>query len=292
MILIKIIVLKKKNIRTKIKKIINNQFTSDVPVALSLSGGVDSNLLREMLAENRNFSSYSVFFETKKSKDYFNNDFYFAKKISNETNINFHEVSCNYKDFEDSIEEVNKILEEPSGNPNSIINHILSKNISEKVLFTGDGGDEIFGGYDRYKSMYVISLLKKLNIHHLFFFNKSKNFERLRFKNSNEFFLSFGEQNIFKDVQNYYLNFYKIDEVSVKKHFNFSNSYNSPRLNNLMFRDLETWVVNDICLRNDKIYSNKGIEARVPFLDKEIINNFLMYPEYKNMDYVLKIKKY
>ena len=283
--------IKDKDIRTKIEKIVKNQFISDVPVALSLSGGVDSNLLRDILSKNTNFSSYSVFFEIKKSKDYFNHDFYFAKKICKETNINLNEISCSYKDFQDSIEEVNEILEEPSGNPNSIINHILSKNISEKVIFTGDGGDEIFGGYDRYKSMYVISLLKKLNLHNLLFFNKSKNFERLRFKNSNDFFLSFGEQNIFKDVQNYYLNFDKIDNKKVEKNLNFSNSYNSPRLNNLMFRDLETWVVNDICLRNDKIYSNKGIEARVPFLDKEIINNFLMYPEYKKYGLYFENKK-
>ena len=48
-----------------------------------------------------------------------------------------------------------------------------------------------------------------------------------------------------------------------------------------MYHDLDTWVPNDILLRNDKIYANQGIEARVPFLDKNIIEKFLMMSDYK-----------
>ena len=59
-----------------------------------------------------------------------------------------------------------------------------------------------------------------------------------------------------------------------------------------MLRDLETWIVNDVCLRNDKIYSNKGIEARVPFLDEEMINNFILYPEFKKYGIFFNDKKY
>ena len=48
-----------------------------------------------------------------------------------------------------------------------------------------------------------------------------------------------------------------------------------------MYHDLDTWVTNDILLRNDKIYANKGIEVRVPFLDQNIIEKFLMVSDHK-----------
>ena len=58
-----------------------------------------------------------------------------------------------------------------------------------------------------------------------------------------------------------------------------------------MYHDLDTWVVNDILLRNDKIYSNKGIEARVPFLDKDLITNYLMASDLKKYGFFFKSKK-
>ena len=48
-----------------------------------------------------------------------------------------------------------------------------------------------------------------------------------------------------------------------------------------MFHDFDTWIVNDVLLRNDKIYSNKGIELRVPFLDKDLVDKYLMSSDLK-----------
>ena len=55
-------------IKNKIENIIHNQFISDVPVALSLSGGVDSNLIRKVLFKHKNFKCYSVHFKVNKNK--------------------------------------------------------------------------------------------------------------------------------------------------------------------------------------------------------------------------------
>ena len=61
-------------------------------------------------------------------------------------------------------------------------------------------------------------------------------------------------------------------------------------LSSVMYHDLDTWVPNDILLRNDKIYANKGIEVRVPFLDKNIIENFLMLSDFKKFGLLFKNK--
>ena len=76
----------------------------------------------------------------------------------------------------ENAEKIVDIVEEPTGNTNSISNYILSQNISEKVLFSGDGGDEVFTGYNKYKSIYIVSLLNKVNIFRKF---------NLKFKNKN-----------------------------------------------------------------------------------------------------------
>ena len=57
-----------------------------------------------------------------------------------------------------------------------------------------------------------------------------------------------------------------------------------------MYHDLDTWVPNDILNRNDKIYGDKGIEVRVPFLDKRIIENNLMVDSFKKYGFLLRSK--
>ena len=68
------------------------------------------------------------------------------------------------------------------------------------------------------------------------------------------------------------------------------NLDNQPNLSNAMFHDLDTWVPNDILVRNDKIYGDKGIEARVPFLDKNIIEDYLMLRDFKKYGFFFKSK--
>ena len=78
--------------------------------------------------------------------------------------VKLNSVEVSAKDFMENAEKIVDIVEEPTGNTNSISNYILSQNISEKVLFSGDGGDEVFTGYNKYKSIYITSLLNKVNI--------------------------------------------------------------------------------------------------------------------------------
>lgn len=287
----------KKNANTnKLKDDINlifsKQFLADVPVALSLSGGVDSNIIFHQLLKNKgtSFTNYSVTFT---NSDKYKVDHDIAKKISEKYGVNFETVEVTCKDFEDRAEEIVEIVEEPVGNTNSVANLILSENISEKVIFSGDGGDEVFTGYDKYRSIYILSLINKfnfLNFKNLKF--NSKILNRLFIKNSRQFYLSFSEQNLFKSQQKIYNNFEFFNEDDLNETLNNSlNINNEPNLSNVMYHDLDTWVVNDILLRNDKIYSHNGIEARVPFLDKNIIENYLMANDLKKFGLSFSSKK-
>ena len=279
------------NIKKDIENIFSNQLISDVPVAVSLSGGVDSNLLfNEMYKKlGNNFTSYSVNF--KKSKKY-NVDHDVAKVISNKFGVKFRSIETSFVDFINRAEDVVSIVEEPTGNTNSIANLILSENIDEKVLFSGDGGDEVFTGYDKYKSISLLTKFIKLNFLKGFKISfNSKLLNRLFINNSRKLYLSFSEQNLFKSQNKIYENFELYKENDLGGILNHSNNNDlKPKLSNVMAHDLDTWVVNDILLRNDKIYSNQGIETRVPFLDKDLITKYLMATDFQKFGYQFKNK--
>tara|TARA_B100000989_G_scaffold118173_1_gene86969 strand:- start:1277 stop:3061 length:1785 start_codon:yes stop_codon:yes gene_type:complete len=270
----------KKGLRNNIRDIFSDQFVSDVPIALSLSGGIDSNLIFSELIKSKNnsFNCYSVFFS---NSEKFSKDFKIAEGVCKKSNINLIPVEVSAKDFINYSEKVVNIVEEPVGNTNSISNYILSKKVGEKVLFSGDGGDEIFTGYNRYKSIYLINLLNKFNPFSFLNIKSSiKNLDRFFIKNSRDMYLTFSEQNLFKSQTNVYKNFRFLNDKDLNELLNHSKSYNKNKLSNVMFHDLDTWIPNDILLRNDKIYAHSGIEVRVPFLDKKIIEKYLMINEF------------
>tara|TARA_B100000902_G_scaffold239996_2_gene227286 strand:- start:7484 stop:9268 length:1785 start_codon:yes stop_codon:yes gene_type:complete len=279
------------NIKADISTYFGKQFLSDVPVALSLSGGVDSNIILSELLNSKGtqFTNYSIRFENSQK---YQSDHDAAKKISSHYGVEFNSVEVKSKDFMDYAEKIVDIVEEPVGNSNSISNYILSKTVEQKVLFSGDGGDEVFTGYDRYRSIYILSILLKINFFKKkFSYFSNKNFQRLFIKNSKDLFLSFSEQNLLKNQSKAYKNYKLITSNNLEELLNHTKNLKyEANLTNVMFHDLDTWVPNDILNRNDKIYGDKGIEARVPFLDKNIIENYLKLNNFKKFGIFFKSK--
>ncbi len=279
------------NVKRDINKYFKRQFLSDVPVALSLSGGIDSNIILSELLSSKGteFTNYSITF--KDSKKY-QSDHDVAKKISDYYGVKFISVEVDSRAFSENIEKIIDIVEEPVGNSNAISNYVLSKNVNQKVLFSGDGGDEVFTGYDRYRSIYILSIIRKLNIFKKKQYNlKSKNFQRLFINNSRDLFLSFSEQNLLKTQNKAYKNYKAINSSNLENLLNHTKKIDqNPNLINVMYHDLDTWVPNDILNRNDKIYGDKGIEVRVPFLDKNIIENYLRLNNFKKFGFSFKSK--
>ena len=271
-------------IKEKLENIIKKQTVSDVPISISLSGGIDSNILLSNI--DKNLNSYTVSYSYKDNQSI---DSIFAARRAKQFNISHNEIRVSDDDFFGSLEKIIDLLEEPVGNENVVGNYFLSKNIREKVLFVGDGGDEIFTGYNKYRSIYFFSLINKINFLKFIKPNfTNKNFQRF-FLNNKEMHLSFSNQNLIGN-NNAYKFFNRINANQVCYNHFIDDSFEKPNLEKVMLADIDTWVQNDVLLRNDKIYMNEGIEVRVPFLDQDMIENFLFYSSFKKINFFKQTK--
>lgn len=127
---------------------VRSHMISDVPVGAYLSGGVDSSLLVALMANisPKKINTFSIGFP----EDGYN-EFKYARKVSRLYNTNHHEITLKGKNYLDLIPEVIRYKDAPLSIPNEIAVNVLSKELKKHitVVLSGEGADELFGGYGR-----------------------------------------------------------------------------------------------------------------------------------------------
>jgi asparagine synthase (glutamine-hydrolysing) len=126
------------------------RMVSDVPVGVFLSGGIDSSLVTAILSKDLGYqlNTFSIGFD---HKDF--DESTHAKKIAEYLGTDHHEWILNDNDFLEALDKFYTLYDEPFGDSSGIPTYLLSKFAKSKVTvaLSADGGDEIFGGYDRYR---------------------------------------------------------------------------------------------------------------------------------------------
>ena len=259
-------------------KSVKNHLVSDVPVGVLLSGGLDSSLLAAIASKklNYNLQTYSVSFDEKKYDESEK-----AKKVSNYIRSKHLDVRINKDNFLKNLEEIIKVRDTPVSIPHEYPLYLLSKEIKKtvKVVLSGEGADEFFGGYSRVqkspfdfkKSTYLKKYLNNNIFKKIFSIDRNFNFNK---ENFSEFF--FHRYNWFK--------FNEIDEIfskDVKSHIKDEEVFkpwidvlNENKNNHLYNKTLSLFQRNHLqCLleRLDILTMAHSVEARVPFLDHKLI---------------------
>ena len=164
-----------KNINTHFEKIKETilhsnkiQSRSDANVGVFLSGGIDSSIIAKLYAKNSNkkFNTYTLDFEGKKNKEIDN----VKSLIKDNKNINNIYEVLSLSENKEILEKIFEIFDEPNSHSASIPSFLLSrssKKNNDKVVLNGCGGDELFGGYDRYyikKKFYLGNIFNKFKL--------------------------------------------------------------------------------------------------------------------------------
>src|SRR5690606_34524811 len=139
--------------KTKVKELMYDSVQlrsiSDVPLGTFLSGGVDSSIISLCLSSttSKPIDTFSIGFE-KKSYDETDK----SKTVAKLINSNHHEFIIGEKDLENDIDSILLNFDEPFADSSSLPTFIVANKTQKyvKVALTGDGGDEMFGGYNKY----------------------------------------------------------------------------------------------------------------------------------------------
>ena len=279
------------------KESVKSRLLTDSKIGTFLSGGLDSSLISFYARkENPNLEAYSISVK-EDSFDEIEN----AKKMSEHLNIKLKHTSLDFKKFKLNYNKILKLLDEPIGAPTYIPMFFLSQLASKDVKssLSGDGADEIFGGYENFNFLKIFRNINKFKLNK--FFSKSKSLLNLlpiskknlsldfmlrRFsqgievdeKFQNTFFLSTLSLNYYEELFNEKFNFEEIlDEVIDFDHKNKDVGFIDK--NYLYF--INFYIPDLICARADKAGMLNSLEIRSPFLNPKILELILTIPNDK-----------
>lgn len=272
----------------KLTESVKIRLRSDVPLGVHLSGGVDSSLITAIACRvsKKRLSSFSVGFED----DEFN-ELPYAKKVAQAYRTDHHEIILKPQSLH-NLERLCYAYEEPFADPSILPTWSLMEQSRKKVTvaLNGDGGDENFGGYERYRMMAMFQLvrflpLKKQGEYVLSLLSKRINNSTLKKVAK---VLNYYNTNYFLFYTNL-INASKPDLIGAlyskdfKEKIRYGNSGNflTERyreipvelswLDKLLSLDVETYLADNLMPKVDIASMAFSLEVRSPFLDYELM---------------------
>jgi len=285
-----------------LQTVINDQVISDVGYGTFLSGGIDSSLITSMVSKVKNskFNSYTVSFDDKKY-----DELPYAKMVAGKySNIN-HIVyySSNFNLDTNFVDLILKHIGQPFADSSCIPTYLIANEVkkNEKVILSGDGGDELFMGYETFSWLdkidavpvflrgFISFLMNKLPIDILISKDLNRQINKaLKYSLMDKADLIFSLNSILdlkdlKKVTNQ-TSFYWLKELKKKLNANKNDSFS------IMQKFLiKVSLSGDMLRKVDGMTMANSIEVRVPLLDNRVIDFALSLP----LDFLYKdgIKK-
>ncbi len=277
-------------------KAVERQLLSDVPVGFFLSGGLDSSLLVAMarrLNPDLEMKCFTIDLgENNASNDGFADDLQYAKKVASYLNVELNIVNANFDIFQ-MFDKMIWHLDEPQADaaPLNVLKIAnLARNQDIKVLIGGTAGDDLFSGYRRHQALniekyikvlpsFIVSLVQsavKILPSHLPAFRRLKklvsNLHQTPIRRQLSYFSWLPENTVhtlFSTDWKDYLKNYDPFEYFFKVGNDLDKQTSD--LDRMLFWELKTFLVDHNLNYTDKLGMAVGVEARVPFLDLDLV---------------------
>lgn len=254
--------------KNSIKESVLSQLTSDAPLGCQLSGGIDSSIIcKYAKGEKKDLKSFSVIFEDKKYSEE-----QYIDIVTSALNLENMKFTISDGFFIENIEKTAWHLDDPIHHPNTLGIYYLTQCASKhvKVLLSGEGADEMFGGYSRflYTNLPFKPLLKLLRVINNFI--KIPVIRNIGYK--------------FNDIENHVLMstagdardtsklfpFLNLKKILAERTKIFKNTKSKKFLNRCFDYEIKTYLPS-LLLRQDKMAMANSLENRVPFLGRQFI---------------------
>ena len=267
------------------------QSRSDVPLGAFLSGGIDSSTIVALLQDQstKPVKTYTIGFE---NKEY--DEAGVAAEIANELGTDHTEHYVSHSEILDVIPKLADLYDEPFADSSQIPTYIVSKLASSevKVSLSGDAGDELFGGYNRYlKAPSMYNYLKPIP-HNLrtavgksldllpantwqiagkiFSINQApdkvkKILSIMQSKDIDDVYARLTSHWVGEDIVLNSDSEYLVDNSWMNKNPSFAAE------EKMMFQDITNYMLGDILVKLDRASMGVSLETRVPFLDHRVV---------------------
>ena len=253
---------------------------ADVEVGCFLSSGVDSSyVVREISKGTEKVKTFSVGYTEEKYSE-----LPYAQKFSQTIGVENISNKVSADEFFDAVPEIQYMLDEPLPNPSEIPLYFLAQNARKyvKVVLSGEGADELFGGYPMYLqgghfAQYtrkvprpvrklagaVAKRLPEFKGKHFIVRGAMEPYQR--FMRANYVFTDPKERQKYlkRPITS------KLPEEYSKRYFDEVPQLDEPT--QLQYVDMHTWMIYDILLKADRMSMANSLELRVPFLDKKML---------------------
>jgi asparagine synthase (glutamine-hydrolysing) len=254
-------------VHLQLKEAVHKRLTaSDVPVGVLLSGGLDSSLIVAMLAEAgvENIKTFSIGFEDAPEEK--GNEFEFSDLVAERYQTDHKQYLISNDEVLPRLHEAVEAMSEPMVGQDAVAFYLLSEQVSQdvKVVMSGQGADEVFGGYFWYSKM--VEAAKNIDI------SKPKEalsaFAPYYFDRSHQEWL---------EVINpeYHVHDVTADYIGDRLTEEGADTF----LDQVLRLDVTTLIIDDPVKRVDNMTMAWGLEARVPFLDHKLVEVVMASPD-------------